>query len=460
MAQIKIQKGLDIPIMGSPSGSTQVIISSGEASPRIAEKQYALDLSSFPLRFHLLAKVGDHVRIGQPIAEDKQVAGRYFLSPASGVINDVQRGLKRAVQYIVIDNDFKDEYEKIERIDPSSSSQEELINFLKRAGLFAKIRMRPFDLLAYPNKLPKAIFVKAIESAPFIPPAEMQVAGFEKEFQAGLKLLKQLCPALHVVVKEGSSLLQLIPQGVTSHTAEGPHPISNPSVHIERIDPIRSLEDIRWTLTAHDVTCIGHILLHEKMRHDRVIGIGGPAILSGRTGYFKVREGVPIHHLISGRLEKEDLRLISGDPLMGKKVANNGFLGYSDFALSAVPDPYRREFLHFMRFGTEKYSFSRAYLSGHLNNKDRKYFFTTSQHGEHRPFIDSSLYDKVQPLKIPTMLLVKAIMAEDYEAAEKLGLYEVAPEDFALPTFVCPSKMEMVEIVRNGLQRYAQDVLI
>lgn len=156
---------------------------------------------------------------------------------------------------------------------------------------------------------------------------------------------------------------------------------------------------------------------------------------------------------------KGPVRLVSGDPLMGKKVADVDFLGYYDTAFSAIPENTQREFLHFMGLGLGKYSFSKAYMSGHFDPKKKDFFFTTNQHGEHRPFIDSTLYDEVQPLNVPTMLLVKAVMAEDYDLADTLGLIDVDSEDFALPTFVCPSKMEMTDIIKNGLKQYSKEVL-
>ena len=183
---------------------------------------------------------------------------------------------------------------------------------------------------------------------------------------------------------------------------------------------------------------------------DRVVGIGGPGVLQGKTGYFKIREGYPIESLVSGRVKGTYPRLISGDPLNGHQVAATDYLRFNDFTFSVIPEMESRQFLHFFRLGAGKYSFSRAYLSGHLNNADRSYPFTTSLHGEHRPFIDATLYDKVQPLEISTMLLVKAVMAEDYDLAERLGLLEVVPEDFSLTAFVCPSKIEMPTIIREG----------
>lgn len=153
------------------------------------------------------------------------------------------------------------------------------------------------------------------------------------------------------------------------------------------------------------------------------------------------------------------MRLVSGDPLSGRHVETEDYLGYFDYVFCVIPENTKREFLHFFRLGWDKYTFSKAYLSGHLDNSEKEYPFTTNQHGEHRPFIDNSLYDKVMPLNVSTIHLVKAVMAEDYDLAESLGLLEVDSEDFALPAFVDQSKIDMPDIIKNGLRRHAADVL-
>ena len=246
--------------------------------------------------------------------------------------------------------------------------------------------------------------------------------GHEKEFQSGLDALTKLTSGhVHLVYRQGTpSRAFAEARNVQKHTAEGPHPISNHSLHIQRIDPIRSTDDIVWTLSAWDVVAIGFALTRGRCFVDRIISIAGPGILEGRIGYFKVRNRISgVAPLISGRLEKGQVRLVSGDPLMGYKVSPDDYLGFYHTVFTAIPESVHRDFLHFMGLGINKYTFSKAYLAGHLDNSKRVYNFTTSQHGEHRPFIDSTLYDKVMPLDIPTMLLVKAVMAEDFELAEK-----------------------------------------
>lgn len=454
MVDIKISKGLNIPIQGDPTGTVKSLPPS---------HLVALDLKPFDdIKFRLLVKPGDSVKTGQPLAEDKETQGRMFVSPGTGVVKEVRRGLKRSLQDIVIEMAPQDSFYEHQKLNASAATRDELTALLLNSGIFSAIRSRPFSLLADPNTPPRSIFVKAIESAPFTPSAEMQINGLENEFAAGLQALTQLTDgSIHLVYRKDSTFKPFTDaSGVKKHTAEGPHPVANASLHIQKIDPIRSVNDSVWTISAYDVASIGSLLTKGHILTERVISIAGPGILPDRTGFFKIRNGSSINSLISGRLPKGNVRLIGGDPLMGKKVTADDFLSFYDTVFCAIPENTQREFLHFMGLGYSKYSFSKAYLSGHLNNKSKKYPFTTNQHGEHRPFIDSTLYDQVMPLDVPTMLLVKSVMAEDFELAETLGLLEVDSEDFALPAFVCPSKIEMTDIVKTGIKQYAKEILI
>jgi len=461
MTHIHITKGLDIPIKGKPTGDIRPLIAAGEASVVQSPELISLNLKPFEeIKLKLLTKVGENVKIGQPLAEDKEAPGRMFVSPAGGVVKEIRRGLKRRLLDIVIEVAKTEEYEPLSAFNLHSSSREELVERLKAGGVFASIRSRPFNFLADPSKPPRSIFVRAVESAPFVPSAELQIAGYEKEFQLGLDALAKLTPGKVHLVYSQNSLLSAFTQAqhVEKHTVEGPHPVANPSLHIQKIDPIRSVEDVVWTISAQDTAALGYFLSQGKILLERVISIAGPGVLENQLGYYKVRAGYPISRLIAGKIRKGYNRYISGDPLMGTKVDGEDFLGFSHHVLCVVPENAGREFLHFFRLGADKYSFSKAYASGHFNNEDREYNFTTNQHGEHRAFIDSSLYNKVMPLAVPTMELVKAVLAEDYDLAELLGLLEVDSEDFALPTFVCPSKMEMTEIIKNGIKRYASEL--
>lgn len=458
---IAVKKGLDIPIKGHPKGGIRQNIPSGEAHAVTQPSQIALMFDPFhDLRFKVLVKPGETVKIGQPLAEEKGTFGRMLVSPAGGVIDKEVRGPKRVLESIIINVSPNEEFFERNPLLLSNSSQEELIAYLLHGGAFAYIHQRPFSKLADPVKLPRAIFVKALESAPFVPPAELQVKDHEEDFLIGIEALNKICPGnVHLVHRADSTCDAFThAKNANIHTAEGPHPVANHSVHIEAISPIQSADEIVWTVNAWETAYIGHLIRTGQPLIERILAVAGPGILDGQAGYYRGRSGYPIKSLIPGRIHKGPQRLISGDPLTGNAVSSEDFLGFYKTTLSVIPENTKREFLHFFRLGMAKYSFSKTYLTGHLNNTERTYNFTTNQHGETRAFIDSSLYDKVMPLNISTMLLVKAVMAQDFELAEQLGLLEVASEDFALPSFVCPSKIEMIQIIQQGLNQYAAEM--
>jgi Na+-transporting NADH:ubiquinone oxidoreductase subunit A len=450
--QIVIKKGLDIPMGGKPVNWL---------SPLPKPSCVALSLDAFEeVRFRLLTKPGDVVKIGSPLAENKSIPGQFFVSPAAGVVTDIRRGLKRRLLSIVIQVADNEEFEDYGTLDPKKASREEILHHLNRGGIFPHIRMRPFDLVANRKDTPRDIFVKAVESLPYVPSAEYQVEGHENDFHIGLQTLKALTSgSVHLVFRRYSTCRAFHEAvGVEKHTVSGPHPASSSSVHIHHIHPIMKAEDIVWTLSTTDVIAVGKMMSKGHYHIDRVMSIAGTGLIHDRGGYFHGRAGFPIDSLISNKIPNLPVRLISGDPLTGHAVEPSDFMGFYDTSFGVIPENLKREPFHFLGFGFGKYSASKAYLSGHLRPPASGYDFTTNQHGEERPFVDGSIYNRVMPMRIPTMQLVKAIMAENFELAVTLGLLEVASEDFALPTFIDPCKIEMMEIVKQGLHRYSREM--
>ncbi len=453
MTHIKVSKGLDVPVEGKPSSSVQSL-----PQPRLV----SLNLRAFEgVKFRLLVKEGDVVQIGQPLLEDKTHAGRMFVSPGGGRVKEVRRGLKRRLLDVVIQLEGAEQIMQHDALSAEKASREEIVAQLNKTGAFAHIRMRPCDVLANPSDVPKSIFVKALESVPFAPSAEMQVKGEEEAFQVGLTTLSRLTSGkVHLVHRKGSDYAAFTEaRDVEIHTAEGPHPVANHSVHIHHIDPIVKHSEVVWTLSAYDVICVGRAMLSGRYHTKRLVSVAGTGILPEARGFYQARAGYPVEALIDTRNEKGFLRYVSGDLLMGDKVEVTDFLGFHDHTFCAIHEQVDRELLHFFRLGTDKFSSHRAYLSGCLKPGSKEFAFTTTTHGEERGFIDGAVYDKVMPMRIPTMHLVKSVLAGDLELAEELGLLEVAAEDFALPTFVCPCKVEMSDIIQDGLKELASEII-
>lgn len=448
---IKITKGLDLPVEGEAKGPLQQL----NAPMRIGAQ---FDNPDGHLK--LLVKEGDRVEIGSPLVEHKVYTGLVFVSPGGGRIAEIRRGERRSVQAIAIELDETERFAQLALPNLQSSTKEEVIESFKRCGIFAHLRRRPFDQMANPAVLPRSIFVKAVESAPLMPAAERQIDGREDAFGLGLQYLAKIAP-VHLIVQGGSdvSALERV-EGVTVHTVEGPHPRANASVHIQAIDPIQRAEDAVWTIDVWGVLAIGAIALKGQVAVDRVVAIAGGGIEQQQRRYVRARLGAQLGDLLRATgANPTHSRLISGDPLTGVHCRPEDFLRVSQAALIALPEAGdERQLLSFMRLGRDKFTATRTYLSRWLPKWLRgRFAFSTHQHGEERAFIDPRPYDRVMPLNLCVVELVKACQLGDFGRADHLGLLQVAAEDFALATFVCPSKIEISHIIEQALARRAKD---
>lgn len=445
--QVTIRKGKNIPIKGNYK---EEIIES------ISSQKVALNFSCFSsIRLQLIKKVDEKVKIGEIVACDRKFPERVYVSPVSGKIVDIERGEKRKILNIVIENDHQNNYFEYPQLDIQKTNKEELLSLWQKCGILSKVHVRPTDTYVKPKELPKSIFIKASDTAPLAPHPKHEAKKYEKEFLSGIEALKRLEIPIHLVTDEKGSFFKEI-NGVNLHTIKGPHPSGNLSTAIFYIDPITGLSDQRWAMTVHDVVSIGMVTTTGKIHHHKIISLAGEGIQESKRCLYHVLEGVSISEIAE---INQDYRVISGDPLTGLEIGPKGYLGFEDFSICAIPNLTKhRQFLHFFRLGWNKFSISNSYLS-RLNAYKNGVSLDTNQHGEIRAFVDTEIYDKVFPLRLPVILIIKALIAKDYEKAMDLGVLEVVSEDFALPTFICPSKIDMISIVKQGLNEIAEQYM-
>jgi len=434
---IKIQKGLDVPIEGDPAQEIEV-------SP--IPKKIALDLTEFyHLRLRPNCKEGEDVSAGQVLAHDNHLKKRVFLSPASGKVIKIQRGEKRKIEQIIIE---VKESEKEQIFSPVSlkESKEYLIEKLLEYGLFAHIWQRPLKRPAHPEVLPQLIFIQGLESAPFVPDPKYEIKGREEEFQYGISVLAKIAP-VHLVYRDEAFASF---KDVNQHRASGPHPIANPSVHIEAVSPITNENQVIWTLKVQGVLSIGSAFKKGKPHLFKTIALAGEGVKKEFRKNYYVRNGLSIDELTNGKLVDSDIRIISGDLLTGK--VSRGFLGFFHNSITVINEVNKPEILPFLRMRKNEYTFSRGYLSAFSNKK--AFSFSTQLKGSLRPIVMGDIYNKVMPLHVPVIPLLKAILANDFEMAIKLGLLEIDAEDFALCEFICPSKTPFTKIISRGIDEY------
>ena len=436
---IKIKKGLDINLKGKAS---EVLLNGGKS------ETYAIvpDFYSGVLP-KVVAKVGDKVKAGSVLMIDKNRPEIKFVSPVSGEVTAVNRGAKRKVLSIVVTPDAQIEYEEFGKKNVASLKGDEVKEAMLNAGMWPFVMQRPYDIVATPGETPRDIFVSAFYSAPLAPDFNYLVKGQEADFQTGLDALAKLTSGkVYVGIRKGSAVQQV--KGVELVEIEGPHPAANASVLINHTKPINKGETV-WTVDPANVIIIGRLFNKGIADFSRKVVITGSE--TKEQGYVQAISGCTIKSLVGGRVATDaHIRIISGNVLTGTKVSMEDYLGAYDNQITVIPEgDETHEFLGFAMPRTNQFSMSHSYFSWLTGKKE--YVLDARIKGGKRAMIMSNEYDKVFPLDIYPEYLLKAIIAFDIDKMENLGIYEVAPEDFALCEFVDTSKIELQKIVRDGL---------
>lgn len=439
---VKISKGLDINLKGAPAAEFVSI------EPA---KLYALMPADFTrVTPKVVVKPEDAVKAGDPLFFDKENPEIQFVSPVSGKVVAVNRGERRRVLSIVVESDGKFESVEYKAKDVLSLSAEEVKADLLKAGLFGFIRQRPYDVIATPGDAPRTIFVSAFDSKPLAVDFEVALKGNEEDFQTGLDALSRIAPVCLGIRDDQKSTALNVAKNVKTTIFSGPHPAGNVGVQINNTQPVNKGE-IVWTIGAEEVIFIGRLFNRGKIDFTRTIALVGSEVKN--PAYSSALLGAQITNLLSGRLDdKYELRVIDGNVLTGKVTTTEGFLGAFSNEITVIPEIMGGdEMLGWAMPRFSMYSTSRSYFSW-LSPK-RKYAIDARIKGGERHMIMSNEYDKVFPMDIYPEYLIKAIITGNIDKMEQLGIYEVAPEDFALCEFVDSSKLELQRIVREGLDK-------
>ena len=438
---IKLRKGLDINLKGA---AAQELVSVKEPG------FYSLVPDDYTgITPKVVVKEQEYVMAGGPLFIDKNHPELKFVSPVSGVVTSVERGARRKVLNIVVEAAAEQDYEEFGKKDVNALNGESVKAALLEAGMFAFIRQRPYDVIADPTMYPKAIFVSAFDSNPLAPDFEFVLKGEEANFQTGLDALSKMAKTyLSISVKQKAAALTQA-KNVTITAFDGPNPAGNVGVQINHISPVVKGETV-WTIGAEAVIFIGRLFNTGRVDMTRKVAVTGSEVL--KPAYCKLKVGALLTNVFSGNVTiGRDLRYISGNVLTGKKVNPNGFLGAFDSQLTVIPEGDDiHEMLGWIMPRFNQFSVNHSYFSWLLGN-NKEYVLDARIKGGERHMIMSNEYDKVFPMDIFPEYLVKAIIAGDIDRMEALGIYEVAPEDFALCEFVCSSKVEVQRIVRAGL---------
>lgn len=430
---IKLRKGLDINLKGKAAKETASVDCPGE---------YALCPDDFTgLKPKVVVKEGDAVKAGDALFVDKLHPEVCFVSPVSGTVSLVERGDRRKLLSVRVKCDMKFDSKTFK-------TDGDVKALMMESGLFGMIRQRPYDTVANPEDAPKAIHVSAFNNMPLAQDFEYVLQGQEAEFQAGISALSKIAPVQLGVSSKQSAKALLEAKDCNVYVFDGPAPSGNVGVQINHINPINKGE-IVWTLRAEEVIMLGRLMKTGKVDFTRTIALAGSEVKAPK--YYKMKVGQKLSTLLAGQVEGDDVRIINGNPMTGVQTSKDAYLAAHATEITAIPEgAHADEMLGWImpRFST--FSTHRSYFSWLMGSK-KEYVMDARIKGGERHMIMSGEYDKVFPMDIYAGYLIKAIIAGDIDRQEALGIYEVAPEDFAVAEFVCSSKMELQRIVREGL---------
>lgn len=452
-ASFTIKKGLDLPMDGAPGDSFRTVKHQGLVSVYPSEYLKA--------KFKVLVNEGDSVSRGTALARRKDQDEVMICAPVSGTVKEIKYGERRVLLEIVLEADGKDSAESFKSYTASGlrqASRENILSVLKASGFLALIRQRPFNILPDAAVAPKSIFVNGMNSAPFRPDAHVLVRGKEEALQAGLNALTRLTDGpVHLCLSAakasaGDALCNA--QHVQVNYFDGPHPSGNTSTHIHLLDPVLPGDTV-WTLRVSDVLRIGELLLNGAFPATQTLLLAGNGVKPEFRGYVTVPTGTPLKLLLENALIDGETRVIRGDALYGQKADVSGGVQFQDQSFVVLPEDRERHLLGWYAPTTEIFSDHKVVPSAWL--KGKTFSFGTNRRGSHRALVLTGIYDKYVPLDILVDPLSRACIAKDTEEAIALGILETDPEDFALCTFVCPSKTDFGAIVAETLDLIQQE---
>ncbi len=445
---IKITKGLDIKLVGAAEQNT---------SKAVLSNVYAINLNDFHgLTPKMVLKKGSEVKAGEALFYNKNKEDMFFVSPVSGELIEIERGARRRILSLKILADKEQETLANSILDVEKASKDEVKAYLLKTGCWPFILQRPYAIIADPDANPKAIFVSGYTTAPLAADLDYVLQGKERELQAAITALGKLTPGkVHVSVGKSSNSPLAGLSGIELHKVSGPHPAGLVGTQINKIDPINKGETV-WTVSPQDLVIIGEMLLTGKYNAQRTIALVGSSVK--KPQYYTTKIGTEIStFLYASGVKEERFRVINGDVLTGLKSRQDGYLGHYNNTVTCIPEGDDYEFFGWNKPVFNKISTTRALTFSWLQ-PNKKYDLDTNTNGEHRAFVVTGMYEKVFPMDIFPLQLLKACMVQDLDEMEQLGLYEVAPEDFSLTEFVCVSKQPHQQIIREGLDLLQKEI--
>jgi len=443
----KLKKGLDLPVKGRPD--ERIDFGGDIKSVAVLGSDY------IDLKPTMLVQVGDQVKVGTPLFEDKKNPGVVITAPAAGRVAAVNRGAKRALISVVIDMDGNDaeEFGSLSASDLNALTEQDVREKLQKSGQWVAFRTRPYGKVPAPDSAANSIFINAMDTNPLAANPAVIIEEHAGDFISGIDVLAKFGVPVYVCQSVNTKLPEISNPQVKQAAFDGPHPAGLSSTHVHMIDPVNANKTV-WTLGYQDVIAIGKLFTTGQVSVDRYVALGGPLVNSPRI--LTTRLGANLTELIDNGVVDGKKRVISGSVLNGHEAFDEtDFLGRYDNQVVVLEEDDNREFMGWIAPGSTKFSAINVFLSSIL--KPKNFNITTSQNGSPRAIVPIGVFEKVVPLDILPTPLIKALLVKDTDSAQELGCLELVEEDLALASFVDPGKHDFGPVLRTTLTQIERE---
>ncbi len=451
MKTFTIKQGVDLPLKGLP----QQQIRQGAAVRHVA----LVGDDYLGLKPTMLVKEGEQVKLGQPVFVDKKNPGFQFTAPGSGTVKAIHRGAKRKFESLVISLEGEEavSFAQATEVPVEQQEAEVIRGLLQESGLWPALRTRPFGRIPAAESVPSSLFITAMDTNPLAADPAIIIAADKACFELGLRVLQKMLEVpLHLCVSPNATDVAATDvAGVTTWAFDGPHPAGLPSTHIHFIDPVHAQKQV-WHIDCQDVIRIGYLFTHGCLSTNTVVAFSGEGFTA--PALVQTHLGASLDEICSDeRVAADGYRLLSGGVLDGRAVGEfTGYLGRYHRQVSTLREGSGRSLFGWLSPGKDRFTATGLFLSAFAKQKSR-FSFLTAVWGGHRAIYPLSVYEKVMPLDIIPLPLLKSLAVGDAEKAAELGCLELVEEDLALCSFVCPGKNEFGPMLRAVLGTLEQE---
>lgn len=387
----------------------------------------AISGHDFPgVRPDFAVEPGDRVRAGQTVFADRRRPKIAFTAPAAGVVTAINRGRRRSLDSLII----QVEGDEAVTFPIAPAAPEEMRSLLLKSGLWPSFQARPFGRIPDADAVPAGIFVTAMDTNPLAADPRVVIGLHAEEFRQGLDVLPALTPGpVFICQATGPSLYGGAQDRIRQITFSGPHPAGLPGTHIHHLAPVANGKSV-WQVGYQDVIAIGHLLSTGRLPTDRIVALAGSGVRD--PALVRLPMGASLDEALDGQLADGPMRVISGPVLSGREA---GYLGRFHNQVTVIP---RNE--------------GKAAVPGFFSRLGG--FFTGVPDAA---IIPREAFERVMPLDILPVPLLRALSVGDVETARDLGCLELVEEDLALLSHVCTTGTDYGALLREVLDTIEAD---